>query len=690
MPIFPRRLLFIIAFLFSLAAFAAAVPPSPALLKSGFVPHRKTCFVSHAARLRRFGPQAAGLPPTLTAPTTFHVLVVLVDFLSTAGTTAQFTTSIPTLQAQMDKVRQFHLEDSYGLVAASFTLTGVFHTNRPKTDFTSGVACGDATICPGNVDLVNVLIDTPGAPVPSSFTFQNYDHIMILTPGMGQETTGIPEDFWSQYIPLVDDPGTPTICKDGQGNVNGFAVDNKCFDGVTYVPEMEYPGYDSLGVMCHEYSHQLGAVDLYDTSVPGGQTVVGTWSLMDYGVYVGSPLGSNPVHLDPWHKIFMGYLSPTVLAIGTTTATFPPVEASSTVYKVAAANSDVGASEYYLMEYRDASASGPSFDKGLPGTGLVVWHIDDTQGTPVYNDVNIGAHRPRVHLMRASANASSPNAGLPATGDAGDPYPGTSSVTSFAGVNWNGLSSQVTATSIAGAGGASMTALLQRPLVTAPVAVDPSRAATLSVNNVTLSIPAHAFPRTLNVSLGFLTSFSAPNSAVGTLSPTGAGVDITTDLGLQPQLPLTLTIGYTGGQASGLDPSQLVLARFDPGTGLWVPLVSTPDPAHNAVSAPLNHLSTYQVMQFAPAAALGAVKAFPNPVFSSRGQRMSFVSLPQGAKVTLFDLLGRKVRSLDANASGMASWDAANESGEAVASGVYFVLIESGSDKKTMKVMVER
>ena len=53
--------------------------------------------------------------------------------------------------------------------------------------------------------------------------------------------------------------------------------------------------------------------------------------------------------------------------------------------------------------------------------------------------------------------------------------------------------------------------------------------------------------------------------------------------------------------------------------------------------------------------------------------------------------LGERVRTLSADVTGMATWDAKNENGNGVASGVYFVFAsKSGGGTKIYKVAVQR
>jgi len=71
-----------------------------------------------------------------------------------------------------------------------------------------------------------------------------------------------------------------------------------------------------------------------------------------------------------------------------------------------------------------------------------------------------------------------------------------------------------------------------------------------------------------------------------------------------------------------------------------------------------------------------SIRVRPNPWRSDRETQtqVTFDQLPSGSTVKLFTLSGRWIRTLDGS-SGQASWDLKNDSGERVASGMYFYLV---------------
>jgi immune inhibitor A len=70
------------------------------------------------------------------------------------------------------------------------------------------------------------------------------------------------------------------------------------------------PENGGLGVFAHEFGHDLGLPDHYDTA--GGSNGVGFWNIMASGSYLGDgtvDIGSSPGHLSAWDKLQLGWLN---------------------------------------------------------------------------------------------------------------------------------------------------------------------------------------------------------------------------------------------------------------------------------------------------------------------------------------------------------------------------------------------
>lgn len=146
------------------------------------------------------------------------------------------------------------------------------------------------------------------------------------------------------------------------------------------VPENDGIGYSLNGVYTHEIGHLLGweagyqgLADLYLCS--GNGIGAGIWSLYDQGEWEGTPRGSEPVEVEAWGRIRMGWLAPqdvTPTVLGQSVSLMP-LERSLGVRAVRINLTD---SRYILLELRRKIG----FDTALPEEGIVITLIDETKG----------------------------------------------------------------------------------------------------------------------------------------------------------------------------------------------------------------------------------------------------------------------------------------------------------------------
>jgi len=127
-----------------------------------------------------------------------------------------------------------------------------------------------------------------------------------------------------------------------------------------------------IGTFCHENGHLLcGYPDLYDyTGLSAG---VGDWCLMANGSWGGSPLGSNPSQICAYLKRASGWATTTTLT--TTNALVATVSATAGAnfnhfYRL---QKPGVTTEYFLAECRYQTGH----DADLPGSGVLIWHIDE-------------------------------------------------------------------------------------------------------------------------------------------------------------------------------------------------------------------------------------------------------------------------------------------------------------------------
>ena len=97
-----------------------------------------------------------------------------------------------------------------------------------------------------------------------------------------------------------------------------------------------------------------------------------------------------------------------------------------------------------------------------------------------------------------------------------------------------------------------------------------------------------------------------------------------------------------------------------------------------------------------PGTSLDSVQAFPIPWKPGSGDprfdatSLSFTNLPEGAEIRLFTVLGEEVKTLHADAAGLAQWDGSNSRGHRVGSGTYLVVVSGAGSRRVLRVAVVR
>ncbi|WP_432501518.1 immune inhibitor A domain-containing protein [Kineococcus arenarius] len=133
-----------------------------------------------------------------------------------------------------------------------------------------------------------------------------------------------------------------------------------------YTTEPENGG---VGVFAHEYGHDLGLPDLYDTS--GGENGTGFWTLMSSGSWLGhggDAIGTTPNHMGAWEKLQLGWLDHEVARAGTrSTHNLGPAEHATKraqALVVELPDDAAGNSRFYIAENRQYLGYDSTLQKG--------------------------------------------------------------------------------------------------------------------------------------------------------------------------------------------------------------------------------------------------------------------------------------------------------------------------------------
>ncbi|MFZ4402284.1 MAG: M6 family metalloprotease domain-containing protein, partial [Bacteroidales bacterium] len=144
---------------------------------------------------------------------------------------------------------------------------------------------------------------------------------------------------------------------------NIYINGKKVYD-YTFQPE----GQVAVQTICHEMFHALGSPDLYHYT-SNGIAPVSSWDLMESG-------GGHMLVYMKWKYSNHTWIN-TIPEITTTgTYTLNPVTSSTNnCYKIA---SPFSTNEYFMIEYRNKSGT---FESNIPGSGLIVYRIDESVST---------------------------------------------------------------------------------------------------------------------------------------------------------------------------------------------------------------------------------------------------------------------------------------------------------------------
>ena len=157
-----------------------------------------------------------------------------------------------------------------------------------------------------------------------------------------------------------------------------FDLDGVTIDSYACTSELMRTTYTtylmaSIGTFCHEYSHTFGLPDLYDTDYAGsGGTGKGLWhslGLMDAGNQNNN--GYTPPYYNAIDRHELGLSEGIPLTVGA--HTLEPVHLNGSYYIMHTSTPG----EYFLFECRSAR----KWDAYCGGTGLVIYHIDQSMNT---------------------------------------------------------------------------------------------------------------------------------------------------------------------------------------------------------------------------------------------------------------------------------------------------------------------
>ncbi|MDR1764373.1 MAG: M6 family metalloprotease domain-containing protein [Dysgonamonadaceae bacterium] len=339
-------------------------------------------------------------------------LCILVDFPDN-----QFSFQKSDFEAMMNEegysrngsrgsVKDFYKENSYGALNMTVTVVGPYRMSGNYETYMTNSAPNHRYVSSA---FVREVLDAANA---DGLNFQDFadnnvlETFHIIFAGQGDETVGDGKRIWSH-----------------KSAISKYTLDGVAISTYSCSPEIYKSNQiTNIGVICHELGHVFGAPDYYDTNgdTGGNFTGSGDWDLMAGGNWNSN--GTSPAHINMFQKILFGWVTPTELTYPQVITNMPNSAENPVAYTF-----KTGINEMYVLENRQWKL----FDSGLPGYGLLIWHI---HSNAVTGRASNNTHPQQVYPVCAGATSAVPNstpASYGAINSSATPFGGLSRVRDF-------------------------------------------------------------------------------------------------------------------------------------------------------------------------------------------------------------------------------------------------------------------
>ena len=353
----------------TLDGFIVTVGPDGYLRPSGNVTQMTR---AAACSLRQHARNIMGASPAVRTcgATLCNSLVLLVQFAD-----LQFTIEDPAayFNAMLN-------EEGYSLNGATGSAADYFNANfrgtckfsfdlSPVITLSREVAYyGEHTQYMNDANVTGMVVEACKIASENGVDFSKYDadsdgmvdNVAIIFAGLNEAESGNSVAIW----PHKGDVADRNIFCNGVKIASYTCSSEYCGDALVSWPA-------TIGSFCHEFSHSLGLVDMYD--VNGDEEGLssglhGNLSIMDQGNYLNN--GNTPPYFNAIELEMLG-IAPVADLCPNRSYSLQPVISADTLYRV----NSVNPGEYFLFECRNSTG----WDKYIGGEGLVVYHIDKSE-----------------------------------------------------------------------------------------------------------------------------------------------------------------------------------------------------------------------------------------------------------------------------------------------------------------------
>ena len=318
----------------------------------------------------------------------------------------------------------FH-DSSTGVFNPQFDVVGPFTLPQSMAYYGKNDASGNDSLPQ------QMVIDGCRLAAASGVEFSQYDtdkngivdNIFIYYAGYNEAEGGSANTIWPHRWALAD----------LSTKFNGVSIsDYACTSELRSNTGQNMCG---IGTFCHEFGHVLGLPDYYSTNDASHHTL-SEWNIMDYGPYLNS--GRTPPSYSAFDRFYLKWLIPTELKAGGVYS-LDTLTTSNKAYLITQyGNHNLNGAnpvpvEFFTLENRQKKG----WDTYLPGHGMLITHIFYNNSNWYNNTVNNEPAAMGVDIVEADGIALSEATKIDPT-LSGDPFPGTSNVTSYIPILRNG------------------------------------------------------------------------------------------------------------------------------------------------------------------------------------------------------------------------------------------------------------
>lgn len=352
-----------------------ASAPASVLAAARSIPHTAVRAKALASRRRDFRPRAAIASGTKATPKSRKAIIILVQFAdvkfrdSEQKTVSKFEN---LLNGSGNKSAIEYFNDQFrGEWQFQFVVSKVvtlpekleYYGQNKGREIDIHAAEGVAQACKAidsEVDFSQFDSDGDGY----------VDNVFVFAAGHSEAEGAPASAIWPHQFGVEEGTGE-------QLKLDGVFIDN-------YAIATELRGgplsteFTTIGTFCHEYSHTLGVVDLYDTDYEGSEgrsSGLYGLSIMDTGSYNDD--GRTPpcyTAVEMW-QLGIGQAQPIT---ETGLYSLKPLSQEKKYFWIPT-DSDM---EFYLLECRDSE----EWDRFLGGSGLIIYHIDISERKAGYSE----------------------------------------------------------------------------------------------------------------------------------------------------------------------------------------------------------------------------------------------------------------------------------------------------------------